>query len=73
MWTYDKMIGKPRSAVPEETAVFTHFYSVELDDGTYDSSLEEFLATIETKAAPIYSDMIADKLPDDQQKRYDFA
>jgi hypothetical protein len=73
VWTYDKATGKARSAVPEETAVFTHFYSVELDDGTYDTRIEEFLSTIETKAGPIYEELIADKFPDSDQKRADFA
>jgi len=35
VWTYDAQTGQVRSAVPEQTAVETHFYSVERDDGGF--------------------------------------
>ena len=68
VWTFNKDTGASWSAVPEETAVQTHFYSVEQDDGTYDTRIEEFLATIESKAAPIYEELITGKLPGKDQK-----
>ena len=54
VWTYDAQTGQVRSAVPEQTAVETHFYSVERDDGVMDTRIEAKLSEIESKAAPIY-------------------
>ena len=73
VWTFDKNSGASRSAVPEETAVQNHFYSVEQDDGTYDTGLEEFLASAESSASPVYENLIAGKVPAKDQKRADFA
>lgn len=74
VWTFDKNTGASRSAVPEETAVQTHFYSIEQDDGTYDTSAEEFLAASESNAAPVYEDLIQGRIPSkDAKQRNDFA
>lgn len=63
VWTYNKNTGAVWSAVPEETAVQTHFYSMERDDGTYDTTLEETLAKIESNAAPVYRELLTGKIP----------
>lgn len=73
MWTYDKDAGVSRSAIPEETAIFTHFYSVERDDGSYDTSVEEFLAYNESKAAPIYKNIITHQHPNTHDDRSTFS
>jgi hypothetical protein len=73
VWTYDAEAGREWSAIPEETSVQTHFYSVEQDDGTMDTRLEEFLAEVESKVAPIYENLLKGKLPGDEQGRMDFA
>jgi Protein of unknown function (DUF4238) len=72
VWTYDKQSGNSRSSIPEETGFETHFYSVERDDGTKDTTIEKFLADVESKAAPVYRDLLEGKLPEGQPKA-DFA
>jgi hypothetical protein len=44
IWTYQKEIGKTTSAVPQEVAFEKHFYSFRQDDGTQDTTVEDFLA-----------------------------
>jgi hypothetical protein len=68
VWTYDKQGGASRSSRPEETGFETHFHSVEKDDGTMDTTIEKFLADVESKAAPVYRDLLSGKLPEDQAK-----
>ena len=59
--------------MPDETATFTHFYSIELEDGTYDVSVEAQLAGNENAAAPIYQEMLAGRLPEDSDDRSIFS
>jgi hypothetical protein len=72
VWTYDKQSGSSRSSIPEETGFETHFYSVERDDGTKDTTVETFLADVESKAAPVYRGLLEGRLPEGQLKA-DFA
>ncbi|HZL31587.1 MAG TPA: DUF4238 domain-containing protein [Pseudolabrys sp.] len=72
IWTYDKQSGNSRSSIPEETGFETHFYSVEKDDGTKDTTIEKFLSDVESKAAPVYRGLLEGKLPEGQPKA-DFA
>jgi hypothetical protein len=72
VWTYDKQSGKSRSSIPEETGFETHFYSVEKADGMKDTTIEKFLADVESKAAPVYRGLLEGKLPKGQSKA-DFA
>jgi hypothetical protein len=72
IWTYDKQSGNSRSSIPEETGFETHFYSVEKDDGTKDTTIEKFLADVESKAAPVYRGLLEGQLPEGQPKA-DFA
>jgi Protein of unknown function (DUF4238) len=73
VFTYDAIAGKVWAAVPEETAVETHFYSAELADGSIDTSIEAHLSRIETAAAPIYVGLLSGKIPGPTQERADFA
>jgi hypothetical protein len=72
VWTYDKQARSARSSIPEETGFETHFYSVERDDGTMDTTIEALLAEIESKAAPVYRDLADGKICHGQPKS-DFA
>ena len=72
VWSYDKQTRRTWSAVPQETAVQTHFYSVEQPDGTMNTSLEEALSKIEGAAAPVYQRLVERAIPEDQE-RMDFA
>jgi hypothetical protein len=73
VWTYDAIHGKVWSAVPEETAVQTHFYSVEKDDGTRDTRIEDHLSKAESDAAPVYRTLLNGEIPKESQGRADFA
>lgn len=74
IWTYDKRSGQIRSSLPENTAVQAHFYSVEGDDGMMDTRLEEHLALMESKAAPVYDVLLNGRIPaKGTQARVDFA
>lgn len=73
VWTYDAEAGREWSAIPEETSVQTHFYSAEKDDGTMDTRLEEFLAGVESKASPVYENLLKGNIPGHEQGRMDFA
>jgi hypothetical protein len=74
VWTYDAESGEVRSATPENTAVQTHFYSVERDGGVMDTRVEDCLAEIESRAAPGYEALLRAEIPaKDAQARADFA
>ncbi len=73
VFTYDAIGGKVWAAVPEETAVETHFYSAQLADGSIDTSVEAHLGQIESAAAPVYLGLLSGKIPGQVQERADFA
>jgi len=73
VWTYDAIAAKQWSAIPDETCVQTHFYSAERDDGTMDTRLEDFIAGVESRAAPVYEGLLKGTMPSDAQARFDFA
>jgi len=73
VWAYDAMTGRSWSAIPEETAVQTHFYSAERDDGTMNTRIETFLAEVEGRAAPVYEGLLDGTIPGASQERVDFA
>src|SRR4029077_549437 len=73
VWIYDKQTGRVRSATPENTAVQSHFYSVERDDGTMDTTIEHYLAEVESDAAPVYEGLLRGEMPGRTQPRADFA
>ena len=74
VWTYDAETGDVRSAIPKETAVQSHFYSVEGDDGAMDTRIEDFLAKMESNAAPAYQALLRAEIPTKgSQARVDFA
>jgi Protein of unknown function (DUF4238) len=72
VWTIDKNTGGMRSATPENTAVVSHFYSVEREDGTFDTTFESGLAEIEGAATPVYDRLIKGQAIPDGDKS-DFA
>jgi hypothetical protein len=73
VWTYDAETSAVRSAVPKETAVQSHFYSAEGDDGAMDTRIEEYLATVESYATPVYEGLLRGEIPKGSQARADFA
>ena len=74
LWTYDSENGEVWSAIPKNTAVQTHFYSIEGDDGAMDVRVEEHLAAVENSAAPVYEALLRAQIPGkSSQERADFA
>ena len=73
VWTYDKNTGGRRSAIPDETATFTNFYSIELENGGYDTTVEGALAANESDAAPIYEKLLEGEFPKTSKARARFA
>lgn len=72
VWTYDKDTGDVRSSTPENTGFETHYYTLDNDDGTKDTVVEDWLATVEGINAPIYEKLIS-KAGLTDQERHDFA
>lgn len=74
VWTYDCTYGRSWSQIPEETGTVTHFYSVTKQDGTQDTRIEEFLSANESRAAPIYRQLLRGEIPKKEtQARINFA
>jgi hypothetical protein len=73
VWTIDKDETPLHSAVPEQTATQTHFYSAERGDGSFDTTIESYLSEVESKAAPVYKKLVSCSIPDYSQERADFA
>lgn len=74
VWTYDAHAGTVRSAIPDNTAVQSHFYSIEADDGSMDTRVEDILALAEGNAAPVYERLLRSEIPkNDTEDRANFA
>jgi hypothetical protein len=73
VWTYDSQTNECRHGTPENTAVESHFYSIENPDGTKNIKLEKLLAEIEGKAAPIYDELLNKNVVVDFGKRDNFS
>lgn len=74
VWTYDAETGQVRSSLPKETGGQTHFYSIERDDGTMDTTVEKCFSTVESAAAPVYEALLQGKIPaKGTRERADFA
>jgi hypothetical protein len=70
VWTYDKQTGSARPAIPKETATQTNFYSLKDKDDQYFDAIEHWLSEVESKAAPIYEQLINGKIPIGQERAY---
>jgi hypothetical protein len=74
VWTYDSVNGRSWSQIPEETGTATHFYSIQKEDGTQDTRIEELLSANESRAAPVYERLVRSEIPKkDTQARVHFA
>jgi hypothetical protein len=72
VWSYNKKTAEQNSAIPEETGFSRHFYSIKRPDGSYDTTVEDVLAKIESDAAPVYRELLNGKIPSGKEK-LDFA
>lgn len=68
VWTYDTANGDVRSGTPQNTAVETNFYSIKDESGEYVDALEDWLADVEGKAAPLYPKLLRGEILADQEK-----
>ena len=73
VWSYDALEGRQWSAIPDETCTQTHFYSAETNSGVMDTQIEDLLAGFESRAAPVYEDLLKERSRLDAQARHDFA
>ncbi len=73
VWTYDSQTNEYRHGIPKNTAVESHFYSIENPDGTKNIKLENLLAEIEGKAAPVYDELLDKNVVVDPVKRNSFS
>jgi len=72
IWTYDIELGEGRISTIESTGYEKYLYSVTLDNGQRSDTLEDVIAKIETKAAPIIDKLIASN-PLTDEERASFA
>lgn len=63
IWTYCKSTGKHWAKSPDATGGETHFYSIQREDGTMDTQLEELFSKVESDVAGIYEDLAQGKKP----------
>lgn len=73
VWVYDCRKPDPRSGIPENVSTENNFYSVEREDGTWDTRLDDWITSIESRATPIYVELLKGKIPEYSQAKYDFA
>ncbi len=72
IWTYDMEAGVSRGTTVQNTAFEKYLYSVPLEDGTRLDDLEDVIANIESKAAPVLEKLTTGQKVGDQE-RADFA
>lgn len=72
VWTYDKQSGAVRHAIAKETGFEKHLYSVTADDGSRVTALEDWIAMVEHKAAPVLAKVLRGEQITDQE-RADFS
>jgi hypothetical protein len=53
LWVYDRDKGEYRQQTPKNTALQTHYYSLEDEQGNKDATIETVLAQVEGQAWPI--------------------
>lgn len=72
IWTYDMQTGEVRGSSVENTAFEKYLYSVTLEDGSRTDDLENLIADIEGRAAPVLDHVLAGENIEGQE-RADFA
>jgi len=58
LWVYDKEGGEPREQQPVNTGVEKNLYTITLENGQKDDSLEKWFARLEGKTKPILDKLI---------------
>jgi len=73
VWVYNKTTGRTRSDIPESISVENNFYSIERDNGTWDTRLDDWITGVEGAATRVYKELLGHEIPPYSQKKYDFA
>lgn len=64
VWVYEKRPGiQPRSDKANRISAEAHYYSIQLDDGTWDASLDDWITGIEGKAVDGLRTLLTKKIP----------
>jgi hypothetical protein len=72
VWVYDRSANEIRNQLVVDTTVKRHFYSVEMEDGTRDSWVENVLATIDGLIPNLISELRCG-LIFDHERRFELA
>lgn len=59
LWVYDRQVDEFRKQSPINTAVITHYYTIEDEKGEKQSGVETILSQIESLAKPVIEKLIA--------------
>ena len=70
---YNKTTGQTRSDIPENISVENHFYSIENEDGTWDTRLDDWITNVEGNAKSVYDRLLQGDIPPYSQAKYDFS
>lgn len=74
VWVYDKQKDEPRPSDPDAVGLERHFYSVRNEDGSWNTTLDDWITGVESKAEPVFRGLLSLELPKDHsQEKYDFA
>jgi Protein of unknown function (DUF4238) len=74
VWVYDADNGTSRACAPDGIGFERNFYSIKKADGTWDTTIDDWITGVEGKAEPIYRQLLQAELPaNDTQAKYDFA
>jgi hypothetical protein len=60
IWTYDMEKGSARRSTVDNTGFEKYLYSTKLSDGSRIDDLENFIAEVENKAAPLFDKFISE-------------
>lgn len=72
VWCCDIETRTLRPSKPENTGFSGNYYSVQDEDGAWHDDIDDWLTTVEDKAAPIYRRLLQGAVPEGQE-RADFA
>jgi hypothetical protein len=70
VWRLDKKSGQPCRVDPKREAALSHYYSIELPDGTKDTGPEDLLASVENETGKILHRIARGETPTDEERTW---
>ena len=70
VWRLDKDTGQPRPVDPKREGALRHYYSLELPDGTKDTSPEDAIQAVENKTAKALHAIARGETPSDEDRAW---